>query len=278
MPDLPGFPGFTEASSSVLERDGLRVHTFTAPAAFLANSTHVLETAGALVIVDGQFVVPYAMAFRRYVDAIGKPIAKVFLSHAHVDHYFGISAAFGDVDVSAAARTIEALAAHGESERSARAHVYGPLVPDHVVIPRRAVVPGRDTVDGVDYEIDVVTAAECDAQLLITLPGHGITIAQDLVYSGTHVYVTRDPAHSIAVLRDLIASPSTVFLPGHGPVADAAELERNIEYLTYAQGLLAEPHDPDGLRAALLARFPDRACPELLDVFLPRLFDHATRH
>ncbi|GGK99704.1 MBL fold metallo-hydrolase [Mangrovihabitans endophyticus] len=267
MPEDFGTP-----ATAVLERDGLRVHTFTAPATVLANSTHVLETPSALVVVDGQFIAPHAAAFRRYVDALGKPIARMYLSHAHVDHWFGIAAAFADVDVWAAEATIAALRRDGEAERAARAAQYGPLVPSQVVVPRHVAEPGVDTVDGVKHEIEVVTGAECDAQLLITLPDHGVTVAQDLVYSGTHVYLTRRMDRSLALLESLAGSASDVFLAGHGPVADRAELRRNADYLGYARDRLTGVSDPHAYRDALVAAFPDRACPQLLDICVPSLF------
>src|SRR3954453_18374633 len=121
MPELPA------PTTSSLRRDGLTVHTFTAPDEFLANSTHVLESAGALVVVDGQFVAPYATAFRRFVDALDKPIRRVYLSHAHVDHWFGLSAAFADVPVHAAPATIDELARTGEAQRAEREAQHGPL-------------------------------------------------------------------------------------------------------------------------------------------------------
>jgi glyoxylase-like metal-dependent hydrolase (beta-lactamase superfamily II) len=267
MPDQ-----FPDPAVSVVTRDGLRVHTVTAPDAFLANSTHVLETDNALVVIDGQFIVPYAQHFRRYVDGLAKPIAKMFLSHSHVDHWFGIAAGFSDVQVTAAAQTIAELARDGETERAARAAEYGPLVPDHVTVPGSTAVPGVDEIDGVKYELDVVADAECGAQLLITLPDHGVTVAQDLVYSGTHVYVTAAVDHSLSVLQILAASGSDVFLAGHGPVADRAELDRNAEYLSFARDRLADTHDPAAFKNALLTAYPNRSCPELLDIFVPRLF------
>ncbi|WP_432994093.1 MBL fold metallo-hydrolase [Dactylosporangium sp. CA-233914] len=269
MPDLPSH------STSSFTRDGLTVHTFTAPDEFLANSTHVLETGGALVVIDGQFVAPYATAFRRFVDGLGKPIRKVYLSHAHVDHWFGLSTAFADVPVHAAAATIEALRRTGEAERAERAARYGPFVPERMVLPEHVAEPGFDTIDGVDYRLDVVSHAECDAQLVISLPGHGVTVAQDLVYSGTHVYVTRAAANTIGVLRVLATSGSDVFLAGHGPVADAAEVLRNADYLAFAEQRLAHD-DPAGFREALLAAYPQRRCPQLLDIFIPRLFEAST--
>ncbi|WP_433617994.1 MBL fold metallo-hydrolase [Dactylosporangium sp. CA-139114] len=269
MPDLPA------PHTSSFTRGDLTVHTFTAPDEFLADSTHVLETADALVVIDGQFVAPYAIAFRRFVDALNKPIRKLYLSHAHVDHWFGLSTAFPDVPVWAAEATIEELRRTGEAQRAERQAQYGPFVPDAVVMPQHVAEPGFDTVDGVDYRLDVVRDAECPAQLVLTLPGHGVTIAQDLVYSGTHVYVTRDAANTVALLRVMATSGSDVFLAGHGPVADAAEVLHNADYLTFAEQRLAHD-DPAAFREALLAAYPQRRCPQLLDIFIPRLFESST--
>ena len=83
--------------------------------------------------------------------------------------------------------------------------------------------------------------------------------------------VTHDATHTVALLGILEASGAEVFLAGHGPVADRAEVRRNADYLTFAQERLAHD-DPAGFREALLARHPDRACPQLLDLFIPRLF------
>jgi glyoxylase-like metal-dependent hydrolase (beta-lactamase superfamily II) len=257
----------------VLDRDGVCVHTFTAPEAFLANSTHIIETENALVLVDGQFVVPYATAFRRYADGLGKPIERLYLSHAHVDHFFGVGAAFADVDVAAAAGTVEVLREHGEAMRAERAVQYGPLVPDQIVVPRHTVGPGVDSIDGVKYEIDVISGAECDTQLLITLPDQGVTIAQDLIYSGAHLYVTPDTLRWTEVLHGLLDSPSSVFLAGHGPVADKAEVQRNIDYLAVARQKFADAAGPQEFKAAMLAAYPARTGAALLDIYLPRLYD-----
>jgi glyoxylase-like metal-dependent hydrolase (beta-lactamase superfamily II) len=273
MSEQPPLPPPTH--QVVLDRDGVRIHTFTAPEAFLANSTHVIETGNALVLVDSQFVVPYAQAFRAYADGLGKPIERVFLSHGHVDHFFGLGAAFGDVPAHAAPATIELLERAGESMRADRAKQYGPLVPDRIVLPGHGVVPGVEMIDGVKYEIEVIADAECDAQLLIALPDFGVAIVQDLVYSGAHVYVTPDTRNWVSVLGRLAESAFDVFLAGHGPVADRAEVRRNMEYLTFAQRTLAQAADPDAFKAAMLAAYPDRTGAVLLDICVPRLYGQA---
>ncbi len=257
----------------VLDRDGVRVHTFTAPPEFLANSTHIIETEHCLVLVDGQFVVPYATEFRAYADSLGKPIERLFLSHGHVDHFFGIGAAFTDVPVAAPASTIALLREQGEQMRAQRAAQYGPLVPARIVVPQHQVEPGPFVIDGVNYLAETVHNAECDEQLVLRLPDLAVTIVQDLVYSGAHLYLTRDVDNWVAVLHRLAGSDSELFLAGHGPVADLAEVEANIEYLHCAQRTLAGTTDPGRYKQEILAAYPDRTGAAILDIYLPRLYD-----
>jgi len=256
----------------VHEASGVHIHTFTSPEAFLANSTHIIESEHALVVVDGQFVVPYATQFRAYADGLGKPIDRVLLSHAHVDHYFGIGAAFGDVAVHALPETIAYLAEHGEAERAERAQQYGPFVADRVVVPQHAITPGTCFIDGVTYEMTSIASCEADVQLVVRLPELGVTVVQDLVYSGAHLYVTRGTDAWIQALNDLAASDSTVFLAGHGPVAHADELLANAEYLQAAARILASGADQASYRAQLLAAYPARTGAAIFDIYVPRLF------
>jgi len=272
MSDLPALQHTT-----VLDRDGVRIHTLTAPEAFLANSTHIVETEHALVLVDGQFVVPYATAFRRYADSLGKPIERLYLSHAHVDHFFGVGAAFNDVPVYAAAATIDVLREQGEAMRAEHAAQYGPLVPDHIVVPGHAVALGIDAVDGVKYEIDVISGAECETQLLITLPDLGVVIAQDLIYSAAHLYITADTQRWTEVLHNLLGLGSSLFLAGHGPVADKAEVQRNIDYLAVARKVYTSAAGPEQFKAAMLAAYPGRTGAAIFDIYLPRLYGSAAQ-
>ena len=52
----------------------VRIHTFVSSFEYsnIANATHIIETKNQLVLVDGQFLVPYARAFRDYADSLGK--------------------------------------------------------------------------------------------------------------------------------------------------------------------------------------------------------------
>lgn len=257
----------------VKEAGPVKIHAFISPEALLSNATYVIEGPNELVIVDGQFVVPFAQAFRGYTDSLGKPINRVYLSHEHPDHFFGISAAFGDVPVYALPETIAFLRANGEAIRADRAKAYGPWVPSTVVIPSQVAAPGTEVIDGITFELVVHKNAEVETQLAIGLPDLGVYIAQDLIYSGCHVYVPKHPvADWVAALERLKASNYELFLPGHGTPADQREIQAVIEYLITAKRIAAESTNAEAYKAALLAAFPERQGLAIVDIYASALF------
>jgi glyoxylase-like metal-dependent hydrolase (beta-lactamase superfamily II) len=257
----------------------VRIHTFVASFEYnnIANATHIVETKNQLVLVDGQFLVPYAKAFRAYADSLGKPIERVYLSHRHPDHWFGLGAAFSDVTIYALPETMAFIKEHGEDSRSDHWKL-GDLVPDRIVVPEREASPGEETIDGVRYLFDRVTDTEIDFDLTIRLPDLGVYFTQDLIYSGTHLYLTQDMAHWIQVLQEMLVSDYTLFMPGHGLPADKNEVARNIEYLSAARQAIGNGLSGDAFKEFLLQRYPERKCPGIFDIYMPRLFGGASSY
>jgi glyoxylase-like metal-dependent hydrolase (beta-lactamase superfamily II) len=257
----------------VKEAGAVRIHAFTAPEMLLADTTYIIEGPHELVIVDGQFVLPMAGAFRAYADSLAKPINRVYLSHEHPDHFFGIGAAFSDVPVYALPETIAFLQAHGEEIRADRAAVYGPMVPSSIVIPSHVVTPGAELIDGITFEFIVHNQAEVETQLAIALPELGVYIAQDLIYSGGHLYIHKGTEESwAAALEKLNSSSYELFLPGHGAPCDKREIKANIAYLRAAKKIAAESSDVETYKAALLAAYPERTAAAMIDIYAPALF------
>ncbi len=149
----------------------VRIHTFVSSFAYnnIGNATHIIESKAKLVIVDAQFLAPYAKSFRDYADSFGKPIERLYLSHRHPDHWFGLGVAFGDLPIRALPETIGFLEEHGEDSR--RDHwKMGDFAPSEVVVPTEAVGPSEKTIDGVRYVFSKVTDTEIDHLLAIELP------------------------------------------------------------------------------------------------------------
>lgn len=255
---------------------GVRLHTFISSFTDdnIANATHIVESENKLVLVDGQFLVPYALKFREYADGIGKPIDRIYLSHRHPDHWFGLGAAFDDIPVHALAETIEFLKEHGEDSRQDHWKM-GNLAPDTVVIPEQVVSAGEEIIDGVRYVFDEVVDTEIDFLLTIALPDLGVFIAQDLIYSGTHLYLTQSMNHWAQVLQGMLFSDYDVFLAGHGVPADRNEVARNIEYLTVAMDAAGKGLVNEDFKRFMLEQYPERKCPAIFDIYMPRLFGNA---
>jgi glyoxylase-like metal-dependent hydrolase (beta-lactamase superfamily II) len=261
----------------VKQAAGVRIHTFVS--AFtdnnIANATHIIESQHRLVLVDGQFLAPYARKFRAYADSLGKPIDRLYLSHRHPDHWFGLGTAFGDISVHALPETIDFIRDHGEDSRQDHQRL-GDLAPGRIVVPQEVAKPGEDTVDGVRYVFDKVVDTEIDFALTVGLPELGVYFAQDLLYSGTHLYLTKHLADWIRTLEGMLVSDYELFMPGHGLPADKNEVARNIEYLTAAGQAVAKGLTNDAFRNFLVQRYPERKCPGIFDIYLPRLFDGAS--
>ena len=50
----------------------------------------MIEGPNAVVIFDGQLLLPYADEVASYVQTLGKPVDRIILSHAHTDHWGGL--------------------------------------------------------------------------------------------------------------------------------------------------------------------------------------------
>ncbi len=271
------FAQLTSPIKLVARRVGdVRIHTFISSFAYnnIANATHIIESRSRLVLVDAQFLVPYAQQFRAYADSLGKPIERLYLSHRHPDHWFGLGAAFSDVAIYALPETISFLKEHGEDSRQDHWKM-GELAPDSIVVPQEAVDPGEETIDGVRYVFSKVTDTEIDYLLTIGLPDISVYIAQDLVYSGTHLYLTQDLDHWCRVLEEALLSDYDLFMPGHGLPADKNEVARNIEYLSAAGQAVGNGLAGDAFKEFMLQRYPERKCPGIFDIYLARLFGGA---
>lgn len=254
------------------ENDKFKIHTFISPEYFLADATHIIETSESLIIIDGQFVVPYAMQFRAYADSLGKPISRIYLSHDHPDHFFGIGAAFSDVSGYALKETIDFLNNYGEAIRADREKVFGDFVPKNIAVPQNTVEPGTEIIDGIKFEFVKHLHTETEYHLSVRIPDAKVFILQDLVYSGSHIYLTRDFDNWINSLVEIYNSDYEFFFAGHGNPCGKDEIRENYEYLSYAKELFNSGASKDELKNSLLNKYPNRQGAAIIDIYLPRLY------
>src|SRR5258707_6215985 len=67
----------------------VKIHSYLSPADGVQVNTQMIEGPTAVVIFDGQLLLPYANEVASYVQTLGKP-DRIILSHAHTDHWSGL--------------------------------------------------------------------------------------------------------------------------------------------------------------------------------------------
>ena len=257
---------------TVQELGGVTVHSLTAPEQVFADSTHIIETANSLVLVDTQFLLPMALDYRAYADSLDKPIERLIITHAHPDHFLG-SEAFADVDIYALAEVADSIEANGQAEVDEKQAEFGEAIAGTYVVPM-ALEPGSAEIDGVTFEFEQVNDAEATIQMVVKVPEYGIVAVGDIVYSGVHLIMAGAPPTWIAGLQNLQADSADypIVLPGHGVPGSPELYAENIAWLSKAGELLGAGVDAEGFKAGLVEAFPDLGMDAAIDFVLPFLF------
>ncbi|MEM6327678.1 MAG: MBL fold metallo-hydrolase [Bacteroidota bacterium] len=238
------------------ERNGVRVYTYVSPASSNHVTSHIIEAETGLVVVDAQFQVPYAQELKRILSGMEKPVERVVISHAHPDHFYGLSVAFEDVPIYALAATQDAIATTGQGMLDGQRQQMGQLLPETVLAPTQTLTEGAMTIDGLDFEFERVEDAEAPEQVIVRLPSAGIHIVQDLAYNQVHLFTGNDTIDSwMGVLSGMTDLDGAV-LVGHGRPTTAAVFQQDIEYLRQTIDARTEAGTPEAFMNAMREAYP----------------------
>src|ERR1700720_1757834 len=140
-----GAPGTKDAAASdrmgtvlVSQFGPVKIHSYLSPADGFHVNTQMIEGPTAVVIFDGQLLLPYAGEVASYVQALGKPVDRIILSHAHTDHWSGLQVLterFPDARVFALDGVADQLRARGQARLDSLGRIYGDKIATKVTIP-----------------------------------------------------------------------------------------------------------------------------------------------
>ena len=246
---------------TVLKQGAATVHSYTAPAEGLFVTSQIIETAHQLVIVDAQYTEAHAREVLEYARSLGKPIARLYVSHAHPDHWNGLQV-FAGTPVWTLPAIRDEIAGRARSGAG-----------DLHAVSSDALSAGFEILDGLRFDYLPVGAAEGSAHLVIGLPQIRTLVAQDLVYHRVHLYSGQGAAEAWQrALQPLRTRDDVSILPGHGTPAGREVYDEMSAYLADLVRLRAESPDGAALKQALLTRHPDYVGERLIDISLPRLY------
>jgi glyoxylase-like metal-dependent hydrolase (beta-lactamase superfamily II) len=265
-------PHLDKGTVVVTEFDGGRIHTLVAPEEVVAPTSHVIETDAHLVVVDTQLTLLHSRQLRELCDALQKPIERVIVTHGHPDHYFGIGA-FSDVPVYASPKIRNYIQRRHRFHQSAHKKMEGDHIPDEIQFPTHDLVAETLDIDGVELKLEVVADAEDVEQVVVDMPAARILIVQDLVSNGYHAFIGTGPVEPwVQTLRGLAAREPAVVLAGHGVPGGVELFEDTAQYLEGASRLADEATSRQGLIDAVLAAYPERKGPFLVEISAQIIF------
>jgi len=190
----------------------------------VANTAFVVDQ-GEAVLLDTTLLPEWAEPVRREIRSRGARVRTVVNSHHHVDHVGG-NAAFPEARV-VAHRVSAAFVEDMVRERPPLERViprYASLVRTEELRVPEAMAEVVVDLPG-DGRVLALGPAHTPMDLAIWLPGSRTLLAGDLCFKGvTPLAAHGDVAGWISALDTLLALRPAVVVPGHGPLATAADL------------------------------------------------------
>lgn len=184
-------------------------------------TSEIVSGARDVVLIDAQFQRNDAEALVKKIQATGKTLTTVYISHSDPDYYFGldvVQAAFPKAKIVATAPTVAAIKASMDGKLA----YWGPVLKDNA--PKKLVLPAalasdRITLEGRALEVKGLRGPS-PARTHVWIPSLKTAVGGVLVSSGSHVWIadTQTPQsrkHWLTALRHVEALHPARVVPGH---------------------------------------------------------------
>jgi hypothetical protein len=273
-----GAPGPKDAAASgrmgailVSQFGPVKIHSYLSPLDGFHVNTQMIEGPTAVVIFDGQLLLPYADEVASYVQTLGKTVDRIILSHAHTDHWSGLQVLterFPDARVFALDGIADQLHARGQARLDSLRPIYGDRIATKVTFPTETITEGVQRIDGITYDFKRFVDAESDLQLAALLPEQKVLMAFDLVFSpNEHAFTVVDHfEHWMIVLERLkVLQGYDAITIGHDTPVQRSAIDSTITYIKRAKEIHATSADAKTYSESLKAAFPDRQLASMVD-------------
>jgi len=189
-------------------------------------NAYLVEGERQLVAIDTTLTVSGGRAVRERIEAIGKPLAALLLTHAHPDHYGGaVEAVAGSaVPIVATAGVDAAIRRDDESKEAILRPMFGDEWPAERAFPTQLVESGAElTFDDIELAVRDLGPGESPHDSIWFLGEDRSTVfSGDQVYNHMHCYLADGHWERWLANLDRLAAdlPAGVtLLPGHGDQA-----------------------------------------------------------
>jgi glyoxylase-like metal-dependent hydrolase (beta-lactamase superfamily II) len=256
----------------------VKIHSYLSPADGLQVNTQMIEGPNAVVIFDGQLLLPYAGEVASYVQTIGKPVDRIILSHAHTDHWGGLQVLterFPGVRVFALDGVADQIRAGGPARLDRLRRNYGDKAAAKVTVPTETITEGLQRIDGVTYDFKRFVDAESDLQLAALLPEQKVLMAFDLVYSPKqHAFTGGNHFDQWLIILETLKALQgyDTIIIGHDTPVDRSAIDSTMTYVKRAKAIRSVSADAKTYSESLKAAFPDLQLAGFVDLSASYLY------
>lgn len=219
------------------------------------------------LLVDAPMFKPDALSLIDTIKKIGVKLTTLFITHAHPDHYIGVSeikAAFPEVHVVAQQEVAHEIAVNGRAIYDKIQKQFGENMPAPLIIPdsinTSTIRVGRTKLQILtfrDSEIDITTALWNKRQKQL--------FTADLVFNKVHLYMSSKRQNNwITQLNELEKLGAVNVFTGHGGEANAEAIVQSRKYIEFFQKTLEETKDEQEITNRINAAFPGLRMPGYL--------------
>ncbi|MCZ6788624.1 MAG: MBL fold metallo-hydrolase [Chloroflexi bacterium] len=207
----------------------------------------VVQDGGEILLFDTKFP-PASRWLRSWIARnVGAPVTKIVNSHYHFDHTQG-NTLHHQATIYTHRSVPESMMRY--DEKLWRRNQNGMPVEPNLIEEKLSLKVGQQEVVLIHPGL-----GHTHGDLFVYLPRHNIVATGDLFFHNYYPFLDKTAAGAsipglIAVLRSVADNyPGATFLPGHGPIARAADLRRFADYLEFLSRVVSRAID-DGLSEA----------------------------
>lgn len=228
------------------------------------------------VLVDAPTTVAQSIAVADWIEASGKTLTTIYITHGHGDHFFGtgtIQKRFPGARAIAASEVVSRM--HDQVAPAMMEGMWNKrfpgLIPDDIVIAE-PLAENSFYLEGHELRVVATGHSDTDDTTCLYVPSLELVVAGDVVYNGVHQYLSESTTHEkrldwLAALDAIDALKPKIVIAGHKRSANAdgpEVIEETRQYIRDFDRLVNETSSTPQLYEAMLALYPERINPGAL--------------